>query len=467
MKITMISHTEGNSRLLLVFAGWSTRPDFYAPLSVAGWDIAIVHDYTGLTFDYSLLRDYGSVYVLAWSLGVVAAESAAAQLPEDIRIAAAFAVNGTTRPLSDTYGIPHDIYHGTERTLNLRNLLKFRRRMSSRRDLYAFPQDPDTFTEDDIAPLRSELRILAGAESEERLPWRRAYISENDLIFPAQNQRAAWETHPAQPQIVTVPAGHYIPLDRIISDILPNHEKIARGFRRASESYDANAVAQQRIAERLADMIPEEMTHRRVEIVEIGAGSGLLSRRLNRLQHIASATFIDLYPTPEFGIAPVEEYLRCDAEEWIAKVDDKSFDAIFSASTIQWFADAALFFANAARALREDGELICSTFVAGNLGELDALRPSPLLYHTEDEIRAMLEPYFRDIELETEEIRVEFPDAAALLRHLRATGVTGAYTPGGALSPAAIRTYLRTLPDHPALTYRPLFIRARRGNVEC
>ncbi|MDE7509628.1 MAG: methyltransferase domain-containing protein, partial [Muribaculaceae bacterium] len=130
-----------------------------------------------------------------------------------------------------------------------------------------------------------------------------------------------------------------------------------------------------------------------------------------------------------------------------------SFDIVASASTIQWFADPLRFFRNVRRVLRPGGVFLCSTFLPGNLAELDVLRPSPLLYRSREEIESMLQLLFHSLQLEEEIIPMDFPSPREALLHLKLTGVGGG-------SKATVRNLLTSLPDRPRLTYVCLYIRA-------
>lgn len=466
MHTGLIFHNPANRRLILLFSGWSTVPGFYTGLRAEGWDIMLVSDYSDPSFDISRILDYATVYIVAWSLGVAAAELAARISPLADRVSAAFAVNGTLSPADDMEGIPEAIYDATRENLSPASLRKFRRRMSSRRDPHSFPADtpfsmPDESEEEAVTRLRRELLLLRERHDAPRLNWKRAYISLNDLIFPPENQSRAWARRAPHTLTVEIPSGHYLPLQEIIDAVTPDHSRISRRFSRAAATYEANASAQGTIARRLASMLPEaaaapdaaDAADAAAELLEIGAGSGALTRALAERLTFSRATFIDLYPLRRFGVAPEEEYVVADAEEWMERVPDDSFSLIASASTIQWFADPARFFANAARVLRPGGTLLCSTFLPGNLAELDALRPSPLIYRHRDELTAMLRPLFGNIRMQEEEISLRFASPREALMHLKLTGVGGG-------TAATARHLLTALPPHPTLTYRTLCILA-------
>lgn len=105
MKCELI-HSCGSDRLILIFAGWSTSADFYKDVAVDGYDVMVASDYSDMDFPKDMLRGYSIVCLFAWSLGVFAASRS---LPFE-RIALAVAVNGTERPVDDSYGIPERIF---------------------------------------------------------------------------------------------------------------------------------------------------------------------------------------------------------------------------------------------------------------------------------------------------------------------------------------------------------------------
>ena len=122
---------------------------------------------------------------------------------------------------------------------------------------------------------------------------------------------------------------------------------------------------------------------------------------------------------------------------------------------IQWFADIPVFIQNAARLLDSDGIMAVSTFLPGNLSELDVLRPAPLLYpDVESLTMALHKAGLKPLVIEQNEIRMEFASRRHLLMHLKHTGVAGSQTNGTRLSPSA---------DFSKLTYLPVYIIASRG----
>ena len=358
-----------NRRLLLVFTGWSSDERFFAGFAPEGWDVMVCSDYETLDFDSRLIDGYSTVYLFAWSLGVAAV---AASLPEG-KIAAAVAVNGTLWPADDMRGIPESIFKATEANLDERNLRKFRRRMfSSAQD---FQETSALLPEnDDIEALKRQLKAVASRPFRP-FRFRRVYIGLDDAIFPPANQLNAWKESPGAPEIVNLQEPHCPDLRSLILSFLPDSRQVSSSFERALPHYDRHAEAQMKIASHLASMLTPANGLR---TLEIGSGSGLFTRLYSPILRPHEAVFIDLYKMPRYAIAPIEIYLEADAEEAIERNSDlHDFDFALSASTIQWFANPRAFFRNIAKTLNPEGRLICSTFLPGNLGELDQLRPAP------------------------------------------------------------------------------------------
>lgn len=454
MKLEFV-HKEGSDRLILIFAGWSTDASFYSDVVIPGWDTLVAYGYSDLDFDPEVLSPYPTVALFAWSMGVFAA---ARTLPFE-RLALAVAVNGTEHPADDLFGIPADVFRGTLRSLSPRNLLKFRKRMAGD----SFASMKDRFAEADIESLRGELDFILSRQQSPaeaaKSRWDRVYIGSADLIFPPQSQRRAWELHPSRPEIVEADAPHLIPLPAIVKGALPACGKVGRRFLKALPTYDRQAAAQRAIASALAaDIMRKAEAGELRNVVEIGPGSGLLTRAFAAAARPERMDFVELYPLPPFGVAPEENYVTADAETWIEEEAGRnpgSRDAVISASAMQWFADPRRFIDAAFRLLRPGGILACSTFLPGNLGELAGVNPFGLIYRSRRRIEEMIAPLFPSFSLREGEIPVEFGSAREAIIHLKHTGVGGA-----SASELSMGEILRRVPAR--LTYRPLFITARK-----
>lgn len=452
MKAEFLRHTS-SSKLILIFAGWSTKPQFYSDICRKGWDVLVVYDYSEPEFTHELLAGYDTVWLFAWSLGVFAADITLS----DSEVAAAIAVNGTPDPVSDEYGIPDNIFNATAENLNRQNFIKFRKRMAGSSKVFK-EKFNDDFSDETVGHLQEELfRIYDLAKSEEKsrkgLNWNRAFISLDDRIFPAANMKTAWAKRNV-PVSILDSADHYVDLAAIVDTLLPDPEIVGKKFAEANSStYDKHAFAQHKIASRLMERLFSLNPESGKKILEVGCGSGFLSKKLGEALSPAEAHFVDLAIPGIFGIAPEEKYISGDAEEWIKECEEK-YDLIVSASTVQWFSDLRLFLKNCSKTLRSDGILTFSTFLPGNLEELDTLRPSPLLYHPAETLRRWLDEDFKDIEISAERIKLEFGTSRDAMMHLKYTGVAGS-SPSSGINPLSLRN-LKTL------TYLPLYVVCRK-----
>ncbi|MDE5584725.1 MAG: DUF452 family protein [Muribaculaceae bacterium] len=441
------------TRLILIFAGWSTDARYYSDCVADGWDTAVVSDYRDLTVP-SIPDQYSTVYIFAYSLGVAAASMC------DIRAAVRIAICGSMYPVSDSYGIPETIYSGTLEGLDERSLKKFHLRMAGDKATYEsikerLPENPDIpCLRDELVSIRDNFHIPGKSNTDNR--FFRVYLAQSDRIFPYDNLSAFWKEY-AVAEIVSLRAPHAVDMASIVKDCLPDTKAIGDGFSRAGKTYNNSAVVQEEICRKIGDIIVSTQRKGNIKVdsvLEIGVGQGLLTEVWGRLLSPSEATFVDLLPMPEFGIAAKEEYVVADAEEWL-KNSTERYDLILSASTIQWFADPIGFLHKVKSHLNPGGFALISTFVKGNLKELDSLRTAPIIYRTAEEYRAI-----PGIQAEEWERNLTFPSSRELLMHLRLTGVSprlkkGLVSVGRNVSDES-KKRLTELPLH--LTYHPMIL---------
>lgn len=457
MRLEFLAKANRN-KLILIFAGWSSDAALYSEVASPGWDVALVSGTDVSAPDWKPLHSYETIYLYAWSMGVYFAEKL---LPRHLNITRAYALNGTPYPCSDKLGIPEAIFIGTAQNLNERNLLKFRIRMCGSRAEYE--HIAEKFTCNDIEALRSQL-LAVSADREERrpLPWTAAYISADDKIFPPSNQENAWQSIV---EIRHLPGEHYVSLQGIIAHTAINVEKVGRRFNKALSTYTEHAHAQRVIAGRLAGLFRDMAGARAGSVIEIGSGTGLFTFAWSRLLAAERVLFMDLCDMPKYGVAANEDYMQGDAEEAIARMAAEcpgTVDAIISASAIQWFSNPEAFINNCYKLLRRRGVIAFSTFSAGNLPELTALRTDPMHYPGADVWQEYFEPFskFRLIE---EDVEIDFTTPVEALKHLRLTGVTGS---GAKASIGEIRRFSELYPQNNrgrySLTFKPLYLIARK-----
>ena len=94
MKLHWQKQSSETTRLLLIFSGWSVDWHLFARYDYpAGYDVAVVWDYTVLSNDiFADLRDYDETVVIAWSFGVASFNVLHQSLPSRLNLNCAIAV---------------------------------------------------------------------------------------------------------------------------------------------------------------------------------------------------------------------------------------------------------------------------------------------------------------------------------------------------------------------------------------
>ena len=426
----------GYDRLLIVFAGWGCDAAAVGEISAEGYDTLVVSDYRSQEFDDSRLAPYSEIAVIAWSFGVIAAARFLAERPA-LPLTLAAAVNGTLHPVDDTLGIPRAIFDGTLDALDERNLMKFYRRTGFGAESAAIAARMD------IDALRDELRAIDGLTGPLFEAWDIAFVSTDDRIIPAENQRRAWEM--TSTPVVTLDTPHLPPLQAIAKDLLVDKRLVRQRFGCSATTYNDNASVQRTITEHLCKKLPDRPLG---DILEVGSGSGLLTRELLK-RRPSSFLAIDLNAA-EIDGQPVD---AADAEVFMARQAPERFDTIVSASTMQWFNSPRRFAERVRRALCPGGTAVLSTFGPDNFAELDGLAPRRR-YLSADRWCTILP----DAVIEEEHIELLFETPADVLRHIKLTGVNAIRQGSHAEALRLLRNYPRRSDGRCSLTYHPIFI---------
>ncbi|MDE6134788.1 MAG: DUF452 family protein, partial [Muribaculaceae bacterium] len=328
MKHRFISRDSGR-RLIIIFTGWGMDWRPLQGLRRHGYDIAVVWDYRNCEFDTTFANGYSEICVVAWSLGV----HAAAMTLGDLRpkVTKMIAVNGTMSPVDDSRGIPCAIFRGTLEGLDERNLTKFRRRMAGSRE--AFECFSSHCPERGLEELREELACFLSREPASAL-WDLAIIGRNDAIFPPANQAHAWEGTATE----TTGDAHLPDFQSILDRHIIDKELMAERFLEGRQTYDTAATVQHEIIDRMLSLVETEgIELAGANVLEVGCGTGLLSRHLHSL--IGERGKLEMWDM--VGDTPLADtrrtFRRGDAELMAPRLESNAYDMIISASTIQWF----------------------------------------------------------------------------------------------------------------------------------
>lgn len=441
----------------------------FANISRPGYDVLVIWDYRSFHIDWSIVEGYSEICILAWSMGVFAANETTHAI--DHKVSLRIAVNGTPIPVSDEFGIPETIFYGTHNGLDDLSLRKFYRRMCNSKESYeSFQQCAPTSRQ--VADLRAELeaienRTFFGVASE--VHWDLALIGHDDRIFPRHNQRNAWSRLNVPYRLTE--DGHYIDLQRVVNHYFVDKSMTGERFESAISTYESQAAVQADAIDRLMEAchslrLNSELTKAPDTVLEIGSGSGILTRKLGRLIGNAEFEIWDLAaPMPRNLPDRLKiTFKKCDAEMQIARVMPGKYNFIFTASTIQWFNSPALFFRNSERALADGGVLALTTYTEGNMHEVSDITHNSLPLLTPRQWKDLASKHFDILYSLDYERDLDFDSPIEVLRHLKATGVNSLSRSSSGLVSASevIRRYPMRLDGRYHLTYKPFILILRK-----
>ncbi len=248
---------------------------------------------------------------------------------------------------------------------------------------------------------------------------------------------------------------------------MTSKQNIARQFTRSLHTYDTQAVAQRRIAEKLSEMLPTSCRR----VLEIGCGTGLLTKHLVAKYGAKALYLNDLSPTllrstaGRLGV-DAEQLFPGDAENVALPTD---LDLVATASTFQWFDAPETMLARLSTMLCDGGELVMSTFGPENVNEIVQLTANALTYWSLDELREVVGRYF-EVEDASEQCHALYFDSAReVLRHLHDTGVNAASR--STMTRSALEAFcsdyerLFSTEGGVRLTYHSLFIKAKKRAI--
>ncbi|MFN2300387.1 MAG: malonyl-ACP O-methyltransferase BioC [Gammaproteobacteria bacterium] len=229
------------------------------------------------------------------------------------------------------------------------------------------------------------------------------------------------------------------------------HDRVRRSFARAAESYDAAAVLQREVLNRLVERL-DLVSLKPVVVLDAGTGTGLGAAALSDRFRRARVVALDI---AEPMAARAQRRRR-----WLRKVDAVCADAerlplgaatvdlVFSNLMLQWLDDPAPAFNEFRRVLKPGGLLLFTSFGPDTLKELRAAwRAVDENVHVNrfldmhDVGDALVRSGFRDPVMDVERMTVTYEDTMALMRDLQAIGArnVNAGRPRGLTGPRRLR----------------------------
>lgn len=219
-----------------------------------------------------------------------------------------------------------------------------------------------------------------------------------------------------------------------IADI--DRQAMRAAFEKAASSYDAAAVLQQEVANRLVDRM-ELMSMKPVSILDAGTGTGFISQLLAERYPKAKITALDI----AFNMLKQSKNKRSFKQRWNrqfhyvnAEVEnlpfaDASLELVISGLTFQWCQDLPKVFKEIRRVLAPGGLLMFSTFGPDTLKELrqswaevDDLPHVNMFSDMHDVGDALLKSGFADPVMDMEMLTVTYDDIKTVMHDLKQIG---------------------------------------------
>lgn len=207
-------------------------------------------------------------------------------------------------------------------------------------------------------------------------------------------------------------------------------------FEKAATSYDAVAVLQQEVADRLVERM-DLVAMKPISILDAGTGTGFVSKLLAERYPKAKITALDL----AFNMLKQAKGKRTFKQRWNkqftyvnAEVEnlpfaDASVELIISGLTLQWCQDLPKVFAEFKRVLAPGGLLMFSSFGPDTLKELrqswaavDELAHVNAFADLHDVGDALVQSGFADPVMDMEMLTVTYKDVKTVMRDLKQIG---------------------------------------------
>ncbi|WP_243347932.1 malonyl-ACP O-methyltransferase BioC [Parabacteroides sp. FAFU027] len=209
-----------------------------------------------------------------------------------------------------------------------------------------------------------------------------------------------------------------------------NKQLIKSRFAKSLQTYEQQADVQKLIAGTLALKAGEYLPASCDSLLEIGCGTGFLTRELVKQVTVKDLWLNDLVDELALHYTDLSDQIKEQTALRFIPGDAEQItfpsevDCIMSASAIQWMTDLPRFFKKVNEALLPGGFFIFNTYGPSNFQEIRSLIGSGLPYPDMSQLQKMLGDSFEIREAFEETHIRHFDSPGEVLRHLQQTGVT-------------------------------------------
>jgi biotin synthesis protein BioG len=201
---------QNNKNLIVFFAGWSFDEKPFIALDCGENDVLIVYDYNSLFIpeDLKNFSSYENKTLITWSMGVFVAcklKNLFADFDKKI------AINGTTSPVDDIYGIPVRMFELTLKHAQKGLEGKFYQNLFSTEEKYqlysTYPVQRSI--ENRVSELENLYTLIKNEKELDGIGfYDLAIVSDYDKIIPPKNQIECHKKNSTP--VITVPYGHFV-----------------------------------------------------------------------------------------------------------------------------------------------------------------------------------------------------------------------------------------------------------------
>jgi malonyl-CoA O-methyltransferase len=250
---------------------------------------------------------------------------------------------------------------------------------------------------------------------------------------------------------------------------MTHKQRVTAAFSAAAGTYDTAAEAQALAADSLATRVLALDLPPNPRVLEVGCGTGLLTRRL--LPALGGTWIVtDIAPAM---VAAARAALPDGAAEFRVMDGEHpdfgpaSLDLVVSNLAAQWFADLPAAVGRLAACLKPGRPLLLTTLGAGSFAEWRRAHHDLGLacgtppYPSADGLQALLAPHGR-VTVIAETVPLRYADAVAFLRALKAIGAGTPAAGHAPLPPGALRRVLAALGAPATITYEILTVEVER-----
>jgi len=249
-------------------------------------------------------------------------------------------------------------------------------------------------------------------------------------------------------------------------------EIVKKRFGNKLSTYHHEAQVQKQIAFKLASLFFETHDDSINRVLEIGCGTGFLTKQILTkgsinelfLNDIADSAFEETQKVLTKLNFKNYQFLTGDAEHIAFPTN---IDVVFSSSCFHWFNDLQCFFRNMHEILNSNGYFVFSSYGEENFKEIKETLNIGLTYSSLQEQIDLLSPDFEIIHGEEWTEVIPFANPKEVLKHIKQTGVNALQK--GFFGKERLQTFNDKYLSHFSnvdgsvnLTYHPLIIIARK-----